>query len=366
MNRYDLFDIIGETPGKYVLDAVNIRSQRTIPKRIWLIAAIIALMLFLMGSAIAALIKMETKDVTLHFQSSTPTDGETEMPTQVYEGEIIQFQEVHDVFIELGEYYPQQIPEGYTITFVSNDAPLQNQVIHYENGAGNMIKYWIFVGDPASNIEIYEIDNKTDVDIEGQPGILYEQKGGSRLLVWINEQQGYGFALLTDDSNVDIFAMAKSTAEGELLQPTRTPETLQALEELGDFSPRYLPEGFEELNVAGSPLAEGGWYSYVRKWYVNKADNTSIYLEYESYSIVTEKGYTDDARTACSFYIPGYHILKGETVGEEVEIGGMFGIVTDSDIAWADPENHRVFHLYSKDVTGQELLQVAQSISDQP
>ena len=36
--------------------------------------------------------------------------------------------------------------------------------------------------------------------------------------------------------------------------------------------------------LLGSPIADGGgWYSYVRKWYVNRSENIKIYFEYESY-----------------------------------------------------------------------------------
>lgn len=343
----------------------------------WLIAAIIALMLLLMGSAIAALVTMRVEDVKLFAQNNEHLnteetsnfvgfrEEETIYDHKVFDGEIVSFDEVQDVFIELGSYYPQEIPEGYTMTFVSNDAPLQNQVICYENDAGDLIEYQIYIADPASSIEIYEIEKKTDVQINDQPGILYEQKGGRRTLVWINSSKGYGFALQSNDPAVDLLAMAVSTAEGEPLTPTHSAETQIALDELGDFRPEYLPEGFEELNVQGWPLADGGgWYSYVRKWYVNKTENTYIYFTYETYAIDTEKGYTDDARTVCSFIIPGYYILEGKTVGEEVTINGMFGIASTHDIAWADPETHRVYHLHSKDISPEELLKVAQSITE--
>lgn len=321
-------------------------------KRVWLIAAMIALMLFLMGSAITALVTMKVYDVKVHIQS-----GET------HEGEKVNFGEVHDVFIELGSWYPQEIPDGYTMTFVSEGAPYQNQNIIYENDAGDEIWYWIFVADPASNVEIYHILNKTEVEINGQDGILYEQTGDYRRLVWIDEDRGFGFKLRTGDTAVDLIAMAESTAEGEPLEPTLSEETQKAIQELGDFSPTYLPEGFEEQGVQASPLSSGGgWYSYVRKWYVNKAANTQIYFEYETYVIAAEDGYADDAKTVCSFRIPGCNILEGIIVGDEVEIGGMYGLAADNDIAWADPETHVVYHLYSEDVTGEELLKVAQSI----
>ena len=321
-------------------------------KRIWMIAAVIALATVLMGSAIAALVAMKTGDVKVMTENG-----------EIHEGEKVEFEEVHDVFIELGSWYPQEIPEGYTMTFVSDGAPYQNQTIKYENEAGDEIRYWIYIADPASGSEIYDIVSKTDVEINGQDGILYEQAGNSRTLVWINEKQGFGFKLNTTDSDVDLIAMAESTAEGEPLTPSRSEETKQAIAELGDFSPTYLPEGFEEQGVQASPLsAGGGWYSYVRKWYINKDENTRIYFEYETYVIDKDAGYTDDAKTVCSFWIPGCDILRGIMVGEEVEINGMYGIASGNHIAWADPETHRVFHLTSEDILGDDLLKVAQSI----
>ena len=80
--------------------------------------------------------------------------------------------------------------------------------------------------------------------------------------------------------------------------------------------------------------------------------------------IDTASGYEDNAKTVCSFWIPGCDILRGIFVGEEVEINGMYGIATGNHIAWADPETHRVFHLTSEDILGDDLLKVAQSITE--
>ena len=53
---------------------------------------------------------------------------------------------------------------------------------------------------------------------------------------------------------------------------------------------------------------------------------------------------------------------KGELVAEEIEINGMFGYVRRNHIAWADPDTHVVYHLYSEDISADELLKVALSI----
>lgn len=388
MRREDLFLAIGKIEEERLARCEKRRRPSTMTfeedivmgnriRKVWLIAAIVTLMVLLMGSAVTTLVKMRVEDSKLIVpageHSTAANENQSQSPTvdsinteYTYEGEKITFEDVKDVFVELGTYYPQTIPDGYTMTFVSGDAPLNNQVIRYENGHGGLIEFHIYIGGPASSIEIYGIERQSEITVNGQSGLLYEQKGNSRTLVWINKAQGYGFALQGNDPAVDLLAMAESTAEGEPLVPTRTPQTNKALEQLGNCSPAYLPEGYEELTVQGSPLSEGsGWYSYVRKWYVNRAENTNIYLEYETYNIITEKGYTDDARTACSFLIPGYHILRDEIVGVEVEVNGMFGIADQQDIAWADPEKHIVYHLHSEDVTGDELLKIAQSITPQ-
>ena len=41
---------------------------------------------------------------------------------------------------------------------------------------------------------------------------------------------------------------------------------------------------------------------------------------------------------------------------------GMYALITGNHIAWADPERHVVYHLYSEDVIDEALLTVAQSI----
>lgn len=168
---------------------------------------------------------------------------------------------------------------------------------------------------------------------------------------------------MTDDPQVNLTDMARSVTEGEPLTPTRSDSTRKALEELGNYVPAVLPEGFEEETVLGCPLEEGGgWYSYVRKFYVNKAENTRIYFEYETYAIDTEAGYVDNAETICSFYIPGCDALNGKIVGQQTEIDGMFALASGTHIAWADTERHVVFHLYSEDIISSQLLAVAESI----
>jgi len=372
MTREDLFYAMGMVEEKRLTRCESLRNpSRAVPleeenmqngkyqvnhrrrKNLWLIAAVVALGALLMGSAIAALVTMDVDTVRVH-----GADG------RLHHGEKVRFEEVReDVYIELGCYYPQQIPAGYTLTFVSDVIPGQNQSLDYENEAGNTISFWIFAGDPASHVEIFDIVSKEDVTIGDCQGILYTQEGNKRALVWADTEQGYGFALRSDDMAADLVAMAESTGAGEYLVPSRSESTKKAIAELGDLTPAYLPAGYAEQNTMGSPLEEGGgWYSYVRKWFVNREENKQIYLEYETYRIMMEEGYTDDARTICALFLPDCNVLEDIITGEEIEVGGMYGLMAENHVTWADPETHVVYHLYSEAVSQEELLQVAQSI----
>ena len=339
------------------LEVMNMyKRKRRAPKirSVLIAAAITALLVTTVYAAVNALITMRVEDTAVGLP-----DGEVKTGVEVH------FEDTEDVFIELEPYYPQWVPEGYEIVFVTDMAVMGRQYIDYENEEGNVITFTVMLGGEASNVEIYDIETFEEVDINGMSGILYYQESGSRCLVWIDQEVGYGFKLDTNDPDADIISMARGSAPGEELDSTNSEWTEQALAQLGDYRLGYLPEGFEEQDVLGCPIEHGGdWYSYVRRWYVNKAENARIYFEYETYAMDTEMGYTDDARTICSFFIPGCNIDQGIVVGVEGEIDGMYALITGNHIAWADTERHVIFHLTSEDVLNKDLLKVAQSVME--
>ena len=145
MNSNDLFDIIGQTPDRYVLDAVNTQksnSKALPPKRIWLIAAIVALILCLVGCAIVYALRLQDMKVgeyNFHVPPAYDEDGnlipvETHAPiTQIsLQGankdalaEWLAFRNAYDPDLEIagqadqtlkaGE--PLGIPENYQYTY---------------------------------------------------------------------------------------------------------------------------------------------------------------------------------------------------------------------------------------------------------
>ena len=93
MNSNDLFDIIGETPERYVLDAADVNTKvistgKRSPKRVWLIAAIIAAMVFLMGCAVVYILSLDQMILGTDYVEDQPgvTEPRTRLSLQGYVG----------------------------------------------------------------------------------------------------------------------------------------------------------------------------------------------------------------------------------------------------------------------------------------
>ena len=93
MNSNDLFDIIGETPERYVLDAANVNAKvipmrKRSPKRMWLIAAIIAMILCLVGCAVAYVLSLDNMILGTEFieDRTGVTEPRTRLSLQGYVG----------------------------------------------------------------------------------------------------------------------------------------------------------------------------------------------------------------------------------------------------------------------------------------
>lgn len=83
MKSIDLFEIIGETPERYILDTQNVKAaQKHSPKRIWLIAAVVALILCLAGCAVAYVLSLDNMVLGTAYIEDLRT-GETEPRLQL-------------------------------------------------------------------------------------------------------------------------------------------------------------------------------------------------------------------------------------------------------------------------------------------
>ena len=263
----------------------------------------------------------------------------------------ISFEAADESYVDFKPYLPESMPEGYERTFVS-DSISGSQTIHYTNEAGKTV---IFVyGKPDTmDLSLNNIESRDKVKVGGHEGILYTC-ANSRTLLWTDEEQGIGYDLYSDDLSVDLLIIAESVAEQESpLVPTQAESTELALAELGDFAVSELPEGYTEAGVSGAPTSEGGgWYGYVRRKYENAETNSIVTFFYETYRLGDGEENTAE------------NVLTRFPAGSPLEVNGFNGsISTDgTSVYWVDTERSVVFGISSGDITGEELIAMANSV----
>lgn len=120
MNEYDILDIIGDAKGSYVWDAQQVRSgqsamQRKRPavSRVWLIAAVVALMLLLMGCAWLVMNLQELKVGEFHFTDYHSDESNHLVSTENKANDLISLQNTHQqAMSEWLEFLETYDPDG--------------------------------------------------------------------------------------------------------------------------------------------------------------------------------------------------------------------------------------------------------------
>lgn len=257
-------------------------------------------------------------------------------------------------------WYPQELPQGYEITFVGNRA-YGIQHIDYKNAQGDTLQYTFTYRIGPQGLQGNGMGQVEEVDVSGHTA-YYSRREDGQSIVWVDEERGFAFGL-SGSTAVDLIAVARSVAPGPELTPDNDGMTAKALEQLGDYRITALPEGMAEDAVAGWPLeGEDDWYSYVRRWYYGTTDNRRIYMEYSTY--VSE---AETEQEAANLFVPG----AAEYGAQAVRINGCTGSAVEYDghawVAWimGSAEKGIAFTLSSDDFTAQELIEIAQSVKKQ-
>lgn len=265
----------------------------------------------------------------------------------------IELEQEPSAYVGWEPVYPQKVPEGYAIRFVSDPA-YGEQSIDYSNDAGDSLSYTLYFRLGQWGRQFDGMGQPEQVDINGQTGY---QIGNT--LIWTDEARGFGFSLRSN-VEIDLIAIAKSVAPGPELTPTDANKTEKALEQLGDYQITELPKGMVEDGLTGRPLEDGGgWYSYVRRWYFNKKTNQELFFTYESYvsdaSSVEEVIQMDIGDTPAEF-----RTILGCT-GAAAQVGN------DAKVVWIQGSEAKgvSFMLISPDYSVEDLLKIAESVQMQ-
>lgn len=120
MNANDILDMVGEAKGSYVWDAQQVRSSQSVSAskraslgRIWLIAAIVALMLLLMGCAWMVMRLQDLKVGEFHYNDNLYDDNGNLISTEEKTNELISLQNAHqDALEEWLEYLDKYDQDG--------------------------------------------------------------------------------------------------------------------------------------------------------------------------------------------------------------------------------------------------------------
>lgn len=262
----------------------------------------------------------------------------------------IELEQEPSAYVGWEPVYPQEVPEGYEITFVGEKSYGQ-QNIDYEDGVGNSISFTLYFRLGQYGKQFDGMGQPETVDINGNTGYL-----SGNLLIWADEVNGFGFTLASD-GDVDLVKIAKSVGIGPERKPTNADWTEQALAELGNYRITSLPEGMVEDGLTGIPLAEGGgWYSYVHRWYFNRETNQELFFAYESY--VSNASSVEEV----------VQMEIGDTSAELRTILGCTGAAAQvgnaAKVVWVQGDKAKgvSFMLISPDYSVEELLKIAESV----
>lgn len=318
-------------------------------------AVVITLLSVTVYAAVQARIRMETTRYQDH-------EIVTEEPTGNYDVEI-DFQRTTNEYLELGSVYPQSVPDGYTIIFVSDKAVGAQHVVYADSTGEEALRFIAQLGSEGGQMDLLRVTGEEAVHVQDCPGILYRFGEGCQALIWQNEEQGIGFSLITEIPNLDIdlLAIAESVGPGEPLTPTLAAGYDTALAELGDYRITALPDGFVETDFMASPLENGGdWYAYVRRWYGDKVttDNT-IYFEYEHFQLESDEPMNHPTEPVENTPETVLEMWGG---GEPTTVLGMPGAVTEDSVIWVDWDAQVSFRIYAPGRGAQALLDMAQSV----
>lgn len=263
-----------------------------------------------------------------------------------------------EIYVGYEPWYPQEIPEGYRLTQVTDHIyGFQNYIYENEDDGHITYKFTFQLGDWGSSSGMGTVE---EVEINGNMGYYFPERN---TVTWVQEEKGFAFSIWATE-DVDVIAMARSVALGPDLTPSQDEKLSLALEQLGDYRITQLPEGMVQEEMAGAPLEnDDDWYSYVRRWYVDTATNDKIYLEYESY--ITPPADSVSVQEIADMRVGS---VNHPNAVKHMEINGCPASALEYDgnatVAWAtgDGQKGTVFTLISQDFTAAELVEIAKSV----
>lgn len=287
----------------------------------------------------------------------------------------VSFKPTDEDFIEVGYWYPEDLPAGFGETFVS-DWSYQGQSMGFENDAGDSIRFEYTPARDSYGVSLSPGAEEYDVQVSGTDAKLYTAPGGEDglhggVLFWTDPEKGVGFSLgYEGEAQVDLIALAESVKPQAEPRPSSFTESAkEALAELGGYMPD-LPDGYALTETHAFPTSMGGgWYGYVRRRFENDS-HQAIELYYETFP-----GAGDTASDPLELMVGDARTRTDEYTCTDVTVWGLPACVVERKdgslpltVKWyaadAGPEGMGLrFTLSADTLTADELTALAETIS---
>lgn len=249
---------------------------------------------------------------------------------------------------EWAPWYPQTLPEGYTCKDVT---PVTNgqQIITYENGNNEYIRYCISTLENFTSIQISEEAFWEETEVNGFAIKKLCNQDDQKILLLENKEEGFYAFLETMDETVDLMTLVESIAPGEKLEVSKSylgPDYTIELEqepttfiEWQSVYPQNIPAGYA-LEYVG----DRAYGQQSIEWKNQDGDLISYTLYFRLGQYGRE--------------------FEGSGEPEVVSINGHTGYKTGNSLLWTDEE---LGFAYDLRVTGDvDLIELAQSVAPGP
>lgn len=345
MNGRDLLHAMSGIDERYLAmadapkkECVSMKKHR---KSIYfLIAAVLISLLGVSAYAVTTKIQLNIRRYDQNTGETVPANAAFPYDTEV------NFAPAAEEYVCLESCRPTWVPDGYRLRFVSAKA-MGRQTLHFETDENpSALVFRMTRGTDFTDIVIENVVKEEQVTVGTLPGTLYTSTNGQDLL-WADGDKGIGYALLADGTDIDLLRVAQSVQPDPELKPTDEDRFQLALEELGDYQITGLPDNYPETEFIAYPREDGGgWYAYVKRWYIDVQQNDIIFFQYETFSLA-------DGVTAEAAGIPAQ--------GPDT-VQGMPAAVSDDQIVWVDWKNQVVFQISHDGLGADQLQKLADSV----
>ncbi len=328
---------------------IPIKHARKLPKIA--LAAILSVLLLVITAAAVVIHRTELNLTEWH--SSTPN-------IDAYDVTLTPA----DTDGELGSWYPDTLPDGYTLLFVSSDP--DRLCLFFRSETGDTLELFCCTSQDYALGSVTGGYDKQNLSVNGAAGYRFDATRPEELgltshvmLCWTATDRNAAFRLEykgQSDLTPDLLAIAESVALQE--KPLATTESA-FLETFGDWRPSRIPEGYAHRQTSAT-FHTRTLSVRLYQFYDNPASETSFSYYYTPLPNGEDAGqYLKELA------------LESLQACESVTVGGNPGYYADDgtqpfnrQLFWLDKDSGLIFALQSRHLTRDELFSLAESMAN--